>query len=221
MLVLILYYFFPVVYMIFFHLSFIMFVWSYWKTIFNKPSSPSKEVPGDLKWVCCVVNPSTINAHVLKHGSCVLPSLQFCLPKAEKERYEKEERPESQQEILWRAASSLPLYTRTGAGGTYLFVRMLQWVFGHLFVVLPVCTSSAGDDFPMMTYCFVNTQQSVTVTAVKLSSQTGAIIAPHVTCKRVSFFIWLNGKWTVDYLWLPISISLLMSIALNHTFPYV
>lgn len=36
----------PVVYLIFFHLSFIMFVWSYWKTIFTKPASPSKEV----KW---------------------------------------------------------------------------------------------------------------------------------------------------------------------------
>ncbi|KAG7275043.1 hypothetical protein CRUP_001763 [Coryphaenoides rupestris] len=44
------------------------------------------------------------------------PSTEFCLAKAEKERYEKEERPESQQEILWRAASSLPLYTRTGTG---------------------------------------------------------------------------------------------------------
>ncbi|XP_055085878.1 palmitoyltransferase ZDHHC20-B isoform X2 [Periophthalmus magnuspinnatus] len=72
-----------IVYLIFFHLSFIMFVWSYWKTIFTKPANPSKE---------------------------------FCLPKVEKERYEKEERPESQQEILWRVASTLPLYTRTGAG---------------------------------------------------------------------------------------------------------
>ncbi|KAJ3611424.1 hypothetical protein NHX12_021439 [Muraenolepis orangiensis] len=72
-----------IVYLIFFHVSFVMFVWSYWKTIFTKPANPSKE---------------------------------FCLAKAEKERYEKEERPESQQEILWRAASSLPLYTRTGAG---------------------------------------------------------------------------------------------------------
>ncbi|KAM7369984.1 hypothetical protein PAMP_011271 [Pampus punctatissimus] len=44
------------------------------------------------------------------------PSKEFCLPKAEKECYEKEERPESQQEILWRAATNLPLYTRTGAG---------------------------------------------------------------------------------------------------------
>ncbi|XP_029313513.1 palmitoyltransferase ZDHHC20-like isoform X2 [Cottoperca gobio] len=72
-----------IVYLIFFHLSFIMFVWSYWKTIFSQPDNPSKE---------------------------------FRLPKADKERYEKEERPESQQEILWRAATSLPMYTRTGAG---------------------------------------------------------------------------------------------------------
>uniref|UniRef100_A0A8B9KLT7 Palmitoyltransferase n=1 Tax=Astyanax mexicanus TaxID=7994 RepID=A0A8B9KLT7_ASTMX len=72
-----------VIYLVVFHLSFIMFVWSYWKTIFTRPASPSKE---------------------------------FCLPKAEKEQYEKEERPETQQEILKKVASSLPLYTRTGAG---------------------------------------------------------------------------------------------------------
>uniref|UniRef100_A0AAY4DUF6 Palmitoyltransferase n=1 Tax=Denticeps clupeoides TaxID=299321 RepID=A0AAY4DUF6_9TELE len=71
------------VYLVFFHLSFIMFVWSYWKTIFTRPANPSKE---------------------------------FSLPKAEKEQYEKEERPEAQQEILRRVASGLPLYTRTGAG---------------------------------------------------------------------------------------------------------
>ncbi|XP_026861056.2 palmitoyltransferase ZDHHC20 isoform X2 [Electrophorus electricus] len=71
------------IYLVVFHLSFVMFVWSYWKTIFTRPVNPSKE---------------------------------FCLPKAEKEQYEKEERPETQQEILKRAASSLPLYTRTGAG---------------------------------------------------------------------------------------------------------
>ncbi|GAA6069961.1 palmitoyltransferase ZDHHC20-B isoform X1, partial [Tachysurus ichikawai] len=72
-----------VIYLVVFHLSFIMFVWSYWKAIFTRPMNPSKE---------------------------------FCLPKAEKELYEKEERPETQQEILKRVASSLPLYTRTGTG---------------------------------------------------------------------------------------------------------
>lgn len=34
----------PVVYLIFFHISFILFVWSYWKTIFTQPANPSKEV---------------------------------------------------------------------------------------------------------------------------------------------------------------------------------
>ncbi|XP_065114410.1 palmitoyltransferase ZDHHC20-B isoform X1 [Paramisgurnus dabryanus] len=72
-----------IIYLVVFHLSFIMFVWSYWKTIFTRPANPSKE---------------------------------FCLPKAEKEQYEKEQRPETQHEILRRVASSLPLYTRTGAG---------------------------------------------------------------------------------------------------------
>ncbi|KAI7793720.1 hypothetical protein IRJ41_025255 [Triplophysa rosa] len=45
-----------------------------------------------------------------------IPSKEFCLPKAEKELYEKEERPEAQQEILKRVARELPVYTRTGSG---------------------------------------------------------------------------------------------------------
>ena len=35
-----------VVYLVLFHLSFIMFVWSYWMTIFTRPANPSKEVNG-------------------------------------------------------------------------------------------------------------------------------------------------------------------------------
>ncbi|XP_053161535.1 palmitoyltransferase ZDHHC20 isoform X2 [Hemicordylus capensis] len=69
-----------VVYLVVFHLSFVMFVWSYWKTIFTSPASPSNE---------------------------------FCLSKSDKEQYEKEERPESQQELLRRAAKDLPIYTTT------------------------------------------------------------------------------------------------------------
>lgn len=102
----------PVVYLIFFHLSFIMFVWSYWKTIFTKPSNPTKEVP-------IRQHPSRLKLPSVRCLSNAAPfPPQFCLPKADKERYEKEERPESQQEILWRAANALPLYTRTGAGGS-------------------------------------------------------------------------------------------------------
>uniref|UniRef100_A0A4W4F1X0 Palmitoyltransferase n=1 Tax=Electrophorus electricus TaxID=8005 RepID=A0A4W4F1X0_ELEEL len=71
------------IYLVVFHVCFIMFMWSYWKTIISKPISPSKE---------------------------------FCLPKAEKERYEREEMPDAQQEILKNAARELPMYTRTASG---------------------------------------------------------------------------------------------------------
>ncbi|NXT68679.1 ZDH20 Palmitoyltransferase, partial [Chaetops frenatus] len=76
------FYFIAVVYLVVFHLSFVMFVWSYGKTIFTSPATPSNE---------------------------------FCLSKADKEQYEKEERPESQQEILRKAAKDLPIYTTTAS----------------------------------------------------------------------------------------------------------
>ncbi|XP_059400540.1 palmitoyltransferase ZDHHC20-A-like isoform X1 [Carassius carassius] len=44
------------------------------------------------------------------------PSKEFCLPKVDKELYEKEENPEAQQEILKRVAKNVPIYTRTGSG---------------------------------------------------------------------------------------------------------
>ncbi|KAF2973724.1 hypothetical protein EK904_004566, partial [Melospiza melodia maxima] len=75
-------YFIAVVYLVVFHLSFVMFVWSYGKTIFTSPATPSNE---------------------------------FCLTKLDKEQYERETRPEIQQEILRRAAKDLPIYTTTAS----------------------------------------------------------------------------------------------------------
>lgn len=49
--------------------------------------------------------------------ACFSPFLQFSLSKSDKEQYEKEERPESQQEILRRAAKDLPVYTTTTSRG--------------------------------------------------------------------------------------------------------
>lgn len=95
-----------------------MFVWSYWKTIFSNPSNPSKEVHIQEKSIFLLHVCPFLLVIIDDYLKMAFSQLQFCLPKAEKERYEKEERPESQQEILWRAASNLPLYTRTGAGGT-------------------------------------------------------------------------------------------------------
>ncbi|XP_016120198.1 probable palmitoyltransferase ZDHHC20 [Sinocyclocheilus grahami] len=45
------------------------------------------------------------------------PSKEFCLPKVDKELYEKEENPEAQQEILKRVARNVLVYTCTGSGG--------------------------------------------------------------------------------------------------------
>ncbi|XP_058483155.1 palmitoyltransferase ZDHHC20-A [Solea solea] len=70
-------------YLVIFHISITMFIWSYWKAIWSTPASPAKA---------------------------------FCLPRAEKELYEREERAERQQEILKKVARNLPVYTRTVGG---------------------------------------------------------------------------------------------------------
>lgn len=146
---------------------------------------------------------------------CVLLfSLQFCLPKAEKERYEKEERPESQQEILWRAATSLPLYTRTGAGGMFNWECMSKTVCCFVFVTacLHLCVGAIW--LILTSYCCVNMmQQSVTVIGVKLSSQTGVITAPHVTCKKIMF---IDYK-LLDFLFIKTTLFLLFLLSLTFS----
>ncbi|XP_035523112.1 palmitoyltransferase ZDHHC20a [Morone saxatilis] len=44
------------------------------------------------------------------------PSKAFCLPRVEKDLFEREERAEAQQEILKKVARNLPVYTRTAGG---------------------------------------------------------------------------------------------------------
>lgn len=50
-------------------------------------------------------------------GLSLSSTCQFCLPRAEKELYEREERAETQLEILKKVAKNLPVYTRTAGGG--------------------------------------------------------------------------------------------------------
>ncbi|KAG8553835.1 hypothetical protein GDO81_003569 [Engystomops pustulosus] len=71
------------VYLLVFHIVFLLFIWTYWKAIFTPPKEPTKK---------------------------------FLLPYAEKERYDSEERPEVQRQILAEFAKKLPVYTRTGSG---------------------------------------------------------------------------------------------------------
>ncbi|KFP11590.1 Palmitoyltransferase ZDHHC15, partial [Egretta garzetta] len=72
-----------VAYLIIFHILFVLFVWTYWKSIFTLPVQPGKK---------------------------------YHMSYADKERYENEERPEVQRQILAEIARKLPVYTRTGNG---------------------------------------------------------------------------------------------------------
>uniref|UniRef100_A0A671M149 Palmitoyltransferase n=1 Tax=Sinocyclocheilus anshuiensis TaxID=1608454 RepID=A0A671M149_9TELE len=75
----------PMVYLLMFHVCFIMFCWTYWKAIFTPPSTPSKKV-------------------------------LFHLSYSDKERYEMEERPDVQKQILAEIAKKLPIFTRAQSG---------------------------------------------------------------------------------------------------------
>ncbi|XP_006632707.1 palmitoyltransferase ZDHHC15B [Lepisosteus oculatus] len=72
-----------VTYLGLFHVCFVMFSWTYWKSIFTPPSQPSKK---------------------------------FHLSYTDKERYEMEERPEVQKQILLEIAKKLPVFTRAASG---------------------------------------------------------------------------------------------------------
>uniref|UniRef100_A0A8C9RLA8 Palmitoyltransferase n=1 Tax=Scleropages formosus TaxID=113540 RepID=A0A8C9RLA8_SCLFO len=72
-----------VAYLLVFHACFVMFSWTYWKSIFTPPFSPSKK---------------------------------FQLSYLDKERYELEERPDVQKQILIEIARKLPVFTRAASG---------------------------------------------------------------------------------------------------------
>ncbi|XP_003970490.1 palmitoyltransferase ZDHHC15B [Takifugu rubripes] len=72
-----------VAYLLVFHVCFVMFCWTYWKSIFTPPSSPCKK---------------------------------FQLSYSDKHRYEMEERPDVQKQILVEIARKLPIFTRAQSG---------------------------------------------------------------------------------------------------------
>uniref|UniRef100_A0A493SYY4 Uncharacterized protein n=1 Tax=Anas platyrhynchos platyrhynchos TaxID=8840 RepID=A0A493SYY4_ANAPP len=72
---------------------------------------------------------------VLIPSFCLFPS-QFCLSKADKEQYEKEERPEFQQEILRRAAKDLPICTTTRKAFHHMFINKWQHVSLRCYLLL-------------------------------------------------------------------------------------
>ncbi|KAM6923732.1 palmitoyltransferase ZDHHC15B [Xenentodon cancila] len=72
-----------VAYLLAFHVCFVMFSWTYWKSIFTSPATPCKK---------------------------------FQLSYSDKQRYEMEERPDAQKQILAEIAKKLPIFTRAQSG---------------------------------------------------------------------------------------------------------
>uniref|UniRef100_G3Q2J5 Palmitoyltransferase n=1 Tax=Gasterosteus aculeatus aculeatus TaxID=481459 RepID=G3Q2J5_GASAC len=72
-----------VAYLLIFHVCFVMFSWTYWKSIFTPPASPCKK---------------------------------FQLSYSDKQRYEMEERPDAQKQILVEIAKKLPIFSRAQSG---------------------------------------------------------------------------------------------------------
>ncbi|KAJ7415721.1 hypothetical protein BTVI_37539 [Pitangus sulphuratus] len=102
----------------------------------------------------------------------VQPDKKFHMSYADQERYENEERPEVQRQILAEIARKLPVYTRTGNGEAFSapvfqngpdkngfnlgFVKNLQQVFGEekKLWLLPIASSQGdGHFFPMRASC--------------------------------------------------------------------
>uniref|UniRef100_A0A8C5HSS9 Palmitoyltransferase n=1 Tax=Gouania willdenowi TaxID=441366 RepID=A0A8C5HSS9_GOUWI len=72
-----------VAYLLMFHICFVMFFWTYWKSIFTPPATPCKK---------------------------------FQLSYSDKQRYDLEERPDAQKQILVEISKKLPISTRAQSG---------------------------------------------------------------------------------------------------------
>ncbi|NWY61505.1 ZDH15 Palmitoyltransferase, partial [Chionis minor] len=116
-----------VAYLIIFHILFVLFVWTYWKSIFTLPVQPGKK---------------------------------YHMSYADKERYENEERPEVQRQILAEMARKLPVYTRTGSGGqlsrsfTIVVLVVLHACAVHLLIATLLLFSRVNNCIGFSNYKF-------------------------------------------------------------------
>lgn len=178
-----------------------MFVWSYWKTIFTKPANPSKEV-GQLSCTnhiksnisltptfCYEVGVMNLR---FKNKLCHPAFITVVLPSQmwEGTLWERGKARVSAGDPLESSQQSASLHSNR----RWRYVLCRTWCFSEMgLVCLFVSLSfslSISFFLSVVAAVWINgmllfscEQQSVTVTAVKLSSQTDVITARHVTCK--------------------------------------
>lgn len=163
-----------VVYLFFFHLSFIMFVWSYWKTIFTKPSNPSKEVQVHQNWTLpldvCTFLLAIIDDYL---KNCLLPTPVLPAKGWKRALWKGREARIPARDPLESCQQSATLHPHRSR--RYLQSRPCPNV-----LFLKLSPNHKRD---------LSLQRSVTATAVRLSSLTGVITAPPATCKAYLFHL--------------------------------
>ncbi|XP_061783819.1 palmitoyltransferase ZDHHC2 isoform X2 [Nerophis lumbriciformis] len=149
-----------VLYLLLYHVIFIMFIWAYWQTIFTNPMNPLKE---------------------------------FHLSYSEKELLEREDRGESQQEILRRIAKKLPVYTRTNSGAIRFCDRcqLLKPDRCHHCSVCDKCILKMDHHCPWVNNCvgFSNYKPFMLFLSYSL------LYCLFITATDLKYFIkfWMNG----------------------------
>uniref|UniRef100_A0A3Q4B5L1 Palmitoyltransferase n=1 Tax=Mola mola TaxID=94237 RepID=A0A3Q4B5L1_MOLML len=179
-----------VVYLLVYHVIFIMFVWTYWQTIFTKPMNPLKE---------------------------------FQMSHSDKELLQREDRGESQQEILRRLAKDLPIYSRTNSGAIRFCDRcqLLKPDRCHHCSVCDKCILKMDHHCPWVNNCvgFSNYKFFMLFLAYSL------LYCLFITATDLQYFIkfWTNGlpdtqaKFHILFLFFSAS---MFSVSLASLFTY-